>query len=41
MLMLQEDNTGDPEPANKLFKLNPITFREGIASYLTKADRSQ
>jgi NADH dehydrogenase len=40
ILMLQEDNTGEPEPANKLFKLNPITFREGIASYLSKADRS-
>ncbi len=38
LLMLGEDNVGDPAPANRLFKLQPIPFRAGIASYLrTKA----
>ncbi|MDB6125289.1 MAG: NAD-dependent epimerase/dehydratase [Pedosphaera sp.] len=36
LIMLGEDNVGNPEPANKLFDLKPISFREGIASYLTR-----
>ena len=36
LLMLQEDNVGDPEPANELFGLKPISFREGISRYLLK-----
>ena len=35
LLMLKEDNVGNPQPANELFGLKPISFREGIASYLT------
>jgi NADH dehydrogenase len=35
LIMLQEDNTGDPRPANSLFGLSPVTFRAGIAKYLT------
>jgi NADH dehydrogenase len=35
LLMLSEDNLGNPQPANDLFDLRPIRFREGIASYLT------
>jgi NADH dehydrogenase len=34
LLMLGEDNVGDAGPANKLFKLNPVSFREGIAEFL-------
>ena len=34
LLMLQEDNIGDPAPANRLFGLEPIPFREGIARFL-------
>ena len=34
LLMLSEDNVGNPQPANELFGLKPIGFREGIASYL-------
>ena len=34
LLMLREDNVGNAEPANELFGLKPISFREGIASYL-------
>ena len=34
LLMLQEDNVGDPAPANRLFGLQPIPFREGIARFL-------
>ena len=34
LLMLQEDNTGDAAPANELFELKPVPFREGIAAYL-------
>jgi NADH dehydrogenase len=34
LLMLQEDNIGDPEPANRLFSITPLGFREGIRRYL-------
>jgi uncharacterized protein YbjT (DUF2867 family) len=34
LLMLQEDNVGNPQPANDLFGLQPVPFREGIANYL-------
>jgi NADH dehydrogenase len=34
LLMLREDNTGNAQPANEMFSLRPISFREGIASYL-------
>jgi NADH dehydrogenase len=36
LLMLSEDNVGNPQPANELFGLRPIAFREGIASYLLR-----
>jgi len=36
LIMLQEDNVGDPRAANELFGLKPIPFREGIAAYLRK-----
>jgi uncharacterized protein YbjT (DUF2867 family) len=32
--MLQEDNVGNPQPANALFDLSPVPLREGIARYL-------
>ncbi|MEI6780370.1 MAG: complex I NDUFA9 subunit family protein [Verrucomicrobiota bacterium] len=35
LLMLQEDNVGDPHPADKLFGLPSVPLREGITSYLT------
>jgi uncharacterized protein YbjT (DUF2867 family) len=34
LLMLQEDNIGDPKPARDLFELNWSDFRNGISSYL-------
>jgi uncharacterized protein YbjT (DUF2867 family) len=34
LLMLQEDNVGDAAPANRLFGLEPVPFREGIARFL-------
>jgi uncharacterized protein YbjT (DUF2867 family) len=34
LLMLQEDNVGNPQPANELFGLRPVALREGIAKYL-------
>ncbi len=34
LLMLREDNTGDPTLTNELFKLKPIKFRDGISAYL-------
>lgn len=34
LLMLQEDNVGDPGPANALFRLEPVGFREGIGKYV-------
>lgn len=34
LLMLNEDNVGNPQPANELFGLKPIPFKQGIAQYL-------
>jgi uncharacterized protein YbjT (DUF2867 family) len=34
LIMLQEDNVGNPEPANHLFQLAAPPFREGITRYL-------
>jgi len=34
ILMLQEDNVGNPEPANQMFSLQPVPFREGIDNLL-------
>ena len=34
LIMLREDNVGDPEPAMELFGLGPEPFREGIGRYL-------
>ena len=36
LIMLQEDNVGDPQPANRLFGLKPLAFRDGIAGYLRR-----
>ena len=37
LTMLNEDNVGNPEPADKLFSLQPISFKQGIATYLKKS----
>jgi NADH dehydrogenase len=34
LIMLQEDNVGNALPANELFRLRPVAFREGIGKYL-------
>jgi NADH dehydrogenase len=34
LVMLQEDNVGNPQPANEIFRLPQIQFQEGIAEYL-------
>lgn len=34
LIMLQEDNVGNARPANELFGLRPVRFREGIGKYL-------
>ncbi len=34
LLMLQEDNVGDPKPAERGFLLEPERFEEGVAGYL-------
>jgi uncharacterized protein YbjT (DUF2867 family) len=34
LIMLQEDNAGNADTANKLFGLRPVLFRDGIAKYL-------
>ena len=34
LLMLQEDNIGNPEAANHLFGLKPVAFKEELARYL-------
>ena len=34
--MLQENNVGDAQPANELFRLQPIPLGEGIAGYLKR-----
>ena len=36
LLMLQEDNVGNPRPANVLFHLNPTPFKDGIGAYLSR-----
>jgi uncharacterized protein YbjT (DUF2867 family) len=36
LLMLQEDNIGDPRLAADLFDVKPVSFKEGIAAYLKK-----
>ena len=36
LLMLEEDNVGDAQPANTLFNLHPQTFREGVARCLRR-----
>jgi NADH dehydrogenase len=36
LLMLQEDNVGNPQPANELFGLRPVPLREGVAAYLKR-----
>jgi len=36
LLMLQEDNVGNPQPANELFGLRPVSLREGVAAYLKR-----
>jgi uncharacterized protein YbjT (DUF2867 family) len=36
LVMLQEDNVGDPEPAKRLFGLEQISFRAGISRYLQR-----
>jgi uncharacterized protein YbjT (DUF2867 family) len=40
LIMLGEDNVGDPQPANALFGLKPVSFREGIAAYLRPRSRT-
>jgi uncharacterized protein YbjT (DUF2867 family) len=37
IIMLDEDNVGNAQPANELFGLKPIPFREGISAYLKPA----
>ncbi|MGD0262050.1 MAG: complex I NDUFA9 subunit family protein [Verrucomicrobiota bacterium] len=36
LIMLQEDNVGNPLPANERFGLEPVPVREGIAKYLRR-----
>ena len=36
LIMLQEDNVGNGQPANALFGLKPVPFQEGIAKYLSR-----
>ncbi len=38
LLMLEEDNVGDPSEAMKDFGIQPPDFREGIAAYLKNQD---
>jgi NADH dehydrogenase len=37
LLMLQEDNVGDSEPAKRLFGFTPRRFRDGIAAWNGRA----
>ena len=39
LIMLAEDNVGDPGAANSLFGLTPVPFREGIANWLRRQSR--
>jgi uncharacterized protein YbjT (DUF2867 family) len=41
LIMLREDNVGDPAPANELFGLKPAPLREGIAKYLKRETRKE
>jgi uncharacterized protein YbjT (DUF2867 family) len=34
LIMLHEDNVGNAQPANELFGLRPVPFRDGITRYL-------
>jgi NADH dehydrogenase len=34
LIMLEDDNVGNPQSANELFGLKPLPLREGIAKYL-------
>jgi len=34
LLMLSEDNVGDPRPADEMFRLKHLSFREGIERYI-------
>jgi uncharacterized protein YbjT (DUF2867 family) len=36
LIMLQEEVTGDPAPANDLFALQHPVFRQRVAEYLTR-----
>jgi len=36
LIMLQEDNVGNPQAANDLFGLKPVSVQEGIARYLMR-----
>jgi uncharacterized protein YbjT (DUF2867 family) len=36
LILLQEDNVGNPQAANALFGLKPTAFREGLAAYLKR-----
>jgi len=36
LVILQEDNVGDPKPAMELFGLKPVSFREGIGRYVKR-----
>jgi uncharacterized protein YbjT (DUF2867 family) len=38
LIMLQEDNVGDPQPAMELFELPTISFGDGIRRYLLKVE---
>jgi NADH dehydrogenase len=38
LIMLQEDNVGDAQPANEMFGLKPIAFKQGIARYLVTSN---
>jgi len=39
LVMLQEDNVGNPEPANALLNLSPIRFEEGIKNFTPQSRR--
>jgi hypothetical protein len=37
LLMLGEDNVGDPEPAFRDFRIKPLDFATGIRRYLPRS----
>ena len=41
LIMLHEDNRGNPQPANDLFGLEALPFRAGIARYLKRGRSEQ